>query len=584
MSGRLGRGSSSGRHKQSDYGMVLGPVAEDWLDEDEDDNRPTNNDANRLSRVLNHNGNPPAPMDMMFQGDYHDDYEENNRTGPSSSSKSPKPSATSSFASSWKGFSPQTHSWVSNRLMGLSQGDATTTESLTHASAAAASKEEEDVNQDRNSRKQRAIKNVTHFHRNVFNAVETDDQDVHYEDGENHHDDDDESEYGVVHPSSPIRSSWALSGLLLMDQLRARKMLVLTGLLMTLLVLASLGLSSSVKHESSSTPSKNGKDNSSSSSGGAGGSVPSPTSTNHKDDHFDGRDSDGHSFSDYHGGAPHMGGFGGIQNVHQPAGAKAQAKAQSQGHVPITDSKIPSTTTKTESTKTPTDTSTTTTVTPKVDPFLSDPQPPLGGAALTTSAYKWAVPSVTEYNMKNLWGHYMHDEWRSPFASHLYDRPQTALEQEQEEYEAKMEAVRNDWGAWDFTDPKTSDVPRPTVPFDTIQYRDASRESFPPNAWQSDGEYLQSFLPEAKELVDRVKEGIYAEYGRPTRFKDGGTLDKQEKEERNFDFGVITEGFHVENSNAVGLETGKKTQGSRIHDPSGVGYLGTPVVACHDDQ
>eukprot|EP00978_Attheya_sp_CCMP212_P043265 scaffold279392_cov67-Attheya_sp.AAC.1 len=393
MSGRLGRGSSSGRSsRQSDYGMVLGPVAEDWLDEDEDEHRPTNNNTNRLSRVLTHTTGNPAPVDMVFQGDYAD-YED-----PGPSSKPPKPS----FASSWKGFSPQTHSWVSNRLMGFSQSDATTTESLTHAAAAAAPYKDNVVDQDRNTRKQRAVKNVKHFHRNVFNAVETDDQDVHYEDGdENHPVDNDDDEYGVVHPSTPVRSSWSLSVLLLMDQLRARKTIVLAGLLLTLLVLASLGLSSSVKHESSSSPTKpnNGNDNSSTSSSAGSGSGPvlSPTSENNENDHYEGRDRDGHSFSDYHGGAPHTGGFGGIQNVHQPAGAKAQTKAKAQGQA-IVDPKIPPTTTKTESTSSSTKTPTTTTpkvdppflTDPKVDPFLSDTQPPLGGAALTTSAYKWA--------------------------------------------------------------------------------------------------------------------------------------------------------------------------------------------------
>ena len=69
------------------------------------------------------------------------------------------------------------------------------------------------------------------------------------------------------------------------------------------------------------------------------------------------------------------------------------------------------------------------------------------------SATDGAVPSLSSRNILNLRGHYVHDEHWSPYASYLYDRPREELDAEQEEYVAKMAAVREEWGAWDFSDP-----------------------------------------------------------------------------------------------------------------------------------
>ena len=66
------------------------------------------------------------------------------------------------------------------------------------------------------------------------------------------------------------------------------------------------------------------------------------------------------------------------------------------------------------------------------------------------SAVPHSIPSIANENIENLHGHYIHDEHQSPFASHLYDRPQKELDEEQKSYIAKMNMVRNKYGAWNF--------------------------------------------------------------------------------------------------------------------------------------
>jgi hypothetical protein len=37
--------------------------------------------------------------------------------------------------------------------------------------------------------------------------------------------------------------------------------------------------------------------------------------------------------------------------------------------------------------------------------------------------------------------------------------------------------------------------------------------NFPEKAWQMNEKYVRDFVAEARKLVDRVREGIYAKYG-----------------------------------------------------------------------
>lgn len=134
---------------------------------------------------------------------------------------------------------------------------------------------------------------------------------------------------------------------------------------------------------------------------------------------------------------------------------------------------------------------------------------------IPVSAVPHAVPSLTEYNIENWHGHYVHDEHKSPFASYLYNRTIEELEAEQIEYTEKMNAVRAEWGAWDFGEEYTEI--RPVANFDKTPYKDMMNADFPSNSWQTDEKYTRRFIEEGKRLVNRVREGLYAEYGHATK-------------------------------------------------------------------
>eukprot|EP00559_Dactyliosolen_fragilissimus_P005152 CAMPEP_0184858216 /NCGR_PEP_ID=MMETSP0580-20130426/3340_1 /TAXON_ID=1118495 /ORGANISM="Dactyliosolen fragilissimus" /LENGTH=931 /DNA_ID=CAMNT_0027354247 /DNA_START=120 /DNA_END=2915 /DNA_ORIENTATION=- len=174
------------------------------------------------------------------------------------------------------------------------------------------------------------------------------------------------------------------------------------------------------------------------------------------------------------------------------------------------------------------------------------------------------VPSLTRANIINEWGHYVHDEYRSPFASHIYDREPEELEKEQEEYETKMQQIRDTYGGWNFRPPQTKTSTQRELPsFDTIPYGDLPSDQFPSTCWQNDPIYVQSLLGEGKALLHRVKEGIYAEYGYPTL----PDMNPQQIEERNKLFQIQI----LPNDNDNGSPRPKDTNGvgwitERTHD------------------
>ena len=142
-----------------------------------------------------------------------------------------------------------------------------------------------------------------------------------------------------------------------------------------------------------------------------------------------------------------------------------------------------------------------------------------------------AVRSLSPQNILNLNGHYLHNEHRSPYASPLYDAPEDVLQSFQEAHIEKMEKVREEWGAWSFVDP-AEDVygpkgkDRPITDFTGVPYKDLPSERFVDGSWQTDRAYVSEFVAEAKKLVSRVKEAIYAEYGHPAQTKDGESLSE----------------------------------------------------------
>lgn len=149
-----------------------------------------------------------------------------------------------------------------------------------------------------------------------------------------------------------------------------------------------------------------------------------------------------------------------------------------------------------------------------------------------------AIPSLNRPNIVNLWGHYVHDEHRSPYASHLYNATREELEARQQKHTEKMAKVRQEWGAWDFRDPWDDETEprsgtRTAADFSGAPFKDLPVEAFPETSWQADERYVTRFLDEAKKLVHRVKEGIYAEYGYGTKDKDGKERDEAFLENRD---------------------------------------------------
>ena len=211
-----------------------------------------------------------------------------------------------------------------------------------------------------------------------------------------------------------------------------------------------------------------------------------------------------------------------------------------------------------------------------------------------------AIPSLNRPNLVNLVGHYMHDEHRSPYASHFYDATKEELEERQKKYIEKMAKVREEWGAWDFRDPRDEekngktttpgkdDKPRLEADFSKAQYKDLPTEDFPPNSWQADEEYVSRFIEEGKALVHRVKEGIYAEIGWPKKGSDEETLDKRAKILRinvlDPDEAVPTEGLVSMQANAFDALVKKLLHGMMTNDEFYAVLAGHSAAAGHGND
>lgn len=90
------------------------------------------------------------------------------------------------------------------------------------------------------------------------------------------------------------------------------------------------------------------------------------------------------------------------------------------------------------------------------------------------------------------------------------------------------------WGFFDFEDPKKEwrGKVRPTPDFDSVPHRDVKGSDFPDGAWQKDAEYMTQFLSEAKKLVNRTMEAIYAEYGVGVVGGDLSKLSEERQQQR----------------------------------------------------
>lgn len=173
------------------------------------------------------------------------------------------------------------------------------------------------------------------------------------------------------------------------------------------------------------------------------------------------------------------------------------------------------------------------------------------------------VVSYTPENLMNHNGHYWHDPYQSPFASHLYNRTDAELRAEQAEFDAKMEISKKIWGAWTLVDPYYQNHGgkyRPLADLSHIKNKDAFLIDFPAGAWQLDEEYVAKFVDEAKAMIHRMKEGIYAEYGHPT--VAGSTyLTGQDLKDRDALFQVIVDDFKAVDGKAMDRDSVEPKQG-----------------------
>lgn len=125
-----------------------------------------------------------------------------------------------------------------------------------------------------------------------------------------------------------------------------------------------------------------------------------------------------------------------------------------------------------------------------------------------------SVISRSNANIKNHPGHYLHDPLKSPFASPLYmanSKNLTRKELLQKEFDIRMKLTIDKYGKW-----QTPELPHGVsthLQGEILKTPHRDYETFPETSWQANAEYLEAFLTQAKDLVGRVKEGIYEEYG-----------------------------------------------------------------------
>jgi len=144
-----------------------------------------------------------------------------------------------------------------------------------------------------------------------------------------------------------------------------------------------------------------------------------------------------------------------------------------------------------------------------------------------------------------------HDTYQetSPYADARLKMTDEERDTENKSWRDHLEGVRNAYGYWDFKDnyqEKNGGIERPVVDFEAIGkmkkekdegynilHGEIDKEDFPEGSWQTDDEYVQNLLDEARKLIHRVQEGIYAEYGWAT-----ASLTEEQLSERKVNFGV----------------------------------------------
>jgi hypothetical protein len=123
-----------------------------------------------------------------------------------------------------------------------------------------------------------------------------------------------------------------------------------------------------------------------------------------------------------------------------------------------------------------------------------------------------------------------------------------------------MQEVISKWGQWKPLN--TSDVGMPD--YSAYESRDIPSADFPEYSWQRNQDYLEDFLGQGKDLIHRVKQGIYAEYGYDSSTLVGAGLQEMLLKQDEF-FSVIVyeydENIKIVKGQAVDDQTGQNMPG-----------------------
>ncbi|KAL3793748.1 hypothetical protein HJC23_013310 [Cyclotella cryptica] len=160
----------------------------------------------------------------------------------------------------------------------------------------------------------------------------------------------------------------------------------------------------------------------------------------------------------------------------------------------------------------------------------------------------------------------------SPYADGRLQLSDEERQQEQDEYMQKLQSIRDEWGFWNFKDTfYKGPGKRPFVDWEVIKSKkqgteydvllgEIEREDFEQGVWQGDDQYVSHFLTEARSLIARVREAIYAEYGVAS-----STLTPDQLEKRNTELGVHI----IPSSDTTSSKTIDASKGAAwMHEPS----------------
>ena len=180
---------------------------------------------------------------------------------------------------------------------------------------------------------------------------------------------------------------------------------------------------------------------------------------------------------------------------------------------------------------------------------------PISDHDIPVSNVGHAVPSLSSENLINQNGLYLHNPFFSPFASSKYVSD-IAPEDRQQTWENRRQQTIEKFGQWN--DPVT-DKPliSPQSQYFAVPYRDVASFAWEPNSWQLDRDFQAKLVQERLALVQRVLEGIYAEYG----WGDESNMTQEQISDRERRFGVIVHEFGVLDGEAVDGHTRERLPG-----------------------